>query len=579
MGQEYLDCYIRVSTSEQEKEGHSLDSQELIGRKVAEKLGLKFRLRNEGARSSTIGERQVLSELKSDIQEGLVKNIWCFDRSRMFRDLTDSSLFNKFYVQKFNVNIYEGESATLRTFDTPTDKLHDDLLTRFQQYENEIRKHRSQTGKRYLLEHVSGSKSVFLGGTATFGYANENKEWVINKDEAKWVKFIFNSVLKGKSTKWIKDQLDINGVSPRRTKSGLWSLGTLQKMLSNESYTGIKRWYDKDLEREFVYEIPQIITVSVFNRVRKEMKKRQKLKDNKKKHFSLLSRLLMCECGEMIGSQVKQGTRKNGQKYNTRTYYCLSKSRQWRDGIDRGCKNKLSMDMDKTNEFVLESIKKTVSDSVLLREKFKWDVIERKREKTKDINQSKKKLEQKCRKLQGQMERTIKNIARLETEKIQERKEAEVVNQIISNLEEELKITDSQYQKAVFEIEELDNEQSWLDWLTKYGEDIEVKTRSSKSKKDFINSVVDKIIVRSEFGEGRDGKQIQVGHSFDIYFMIAVVDDKLIWKDESRKSLGYDLERGHKKLSTGNADVSASKGRKKKPSAQITVLTNSVTVE
>jgi len=94
MSNQYLDCYIRVSTSEQEKEGHSLDSQEQIGRKVAEKLGMEFRLRNEGPRSSTIQYRSVLAELKDDIDKGRVENIWCFDRSRMFRDTTDAMLFS-----------------------------------------------------------------------------------------------------------------------------------------------------------------------------------------------------------------------------------------------------------------------------------------------------------------------------------------------------------------------------------------------------------------------------------------------------------------------------------------------------
>ena len=64
---EYFDCYIRVSTQEQTK-GFSLDTQEEVGRKLAKEKGLKFRLRNEGGRSSTIHYRPVLEELKDDIE-------------------------------------------------------------------------------------------------------------------------------------------------------------------------------------------------------------------------------------------------------------------------------------------------------------------------------------------------------------------------------------------------------------------------------------------------------------------------------------------------------------------------------
>ena len=70
-----LDCYTRVSTAEQKKSGNSLVVQKELGEKVAKKLGLKFRHRNEGARSSTIHYRDVLEQLKEDIEKGVVKNI------------------------------------------------------------------------------------------------------------------------------------------------------------------------------------------------------------------------------------------------------------------------------------------------------------------------------------------------------------------------------------------------------------------------------------------------------------------------------------------------------------------------
>ena len=92
---QYLGCYTRVSTTEQKKDGNSLTVQSDIGKRVAEKLGLKFRHYDEGARSSITQYRDVLETLKSDIIDGKVKNIWCLDRSRMFRDTTDAMLFRR----------------------------------------------------------------------------------------------------------------------------------------------------------------------------------------------------------------------------------------------------------------------------------------------------------------------------------------------------------------------------------------------------------------------------------------------------------------------------------------------------
>ena len=68
----FVDCYFRVSTQEQTK-GQSLDTQQEYGQKISNKLGLNFRPRNEGAKSSTRGFRPQLEEIKEDIEKGLIK--------------------------------------------------------------------------------------------------------------------------------------------------------------------------------------------------------------------------------------------------------------------------------------------------------------------------------------------------------------------------------------------------------------------------------------------------------------------------------------------------------------------------
>jgi len=99
MSNEYLDCYTRVYTTKQKTDGNSLEVQEVLGKEVSKKLGLKFRHRNEGSQSSTIGYREVLAELKHDITQGKVKNIWVQDRSRMFRS-HEGILFRKDFIEK-----------------------------------------------------------------------------------------------------------------------------------------------------------------------------------------------------------------------------------------------------------------------------------------------------------------------------------------------------------------------------------------------------------------------------------------------------------------------------------------------
>ena len=130
-----------------------------------------------------------------------------------------------------------------------------------------------------------------------FGYKNENKEWKLNKEEVKWVRFIFDSYENGKTVLDIKKELDKQGVATRRTKSGLWNLVTIQKMLRNKTYTGIHSVRVKKLDRTFSFKVPKIITVSQFNRVQKVLDLNMKNQDNNKKHHALLDGLLLCECG------------------------------------------------------------------------------------------------------------------------------------------------------------------------------------------------------------------------------------------------------------------------------------------
>ena len=159
MSNKFLDIYYRVSTQEQKKEGNSLEVQKDLGIKVAKKLGLEPRFHNEGARSSTIQFRQVLENLKYDIREGLVKNLWVSDRSRLFRDMTDSLLFRRDYLEKHKINLYEGETPSLLDLDSPAERFTYNVLTASKQLENEERQNKSIQGKLYRLRKDAPKKT------------------------------------------------------------------------------------------------------------------------------------------------------------------------------------------------------------------------------------------------------------------------------------------------------------------------------------------------------------------------------------------------------------------------------------
>ena len=561
MSNQYLDCYRRVSTTVQKTEGNSLQTQFELGQKVSKKLGLKFRDRNEGSHSSTIGHREVLEELKDDIVSGKVKNIWIQDSSRLFRDVVKSMNFRKHYLQEYDVRLFEGEHCSEEVkFETVQDRMMYDIWSLVQQSENEMRTEKFQRGYIQRLKRDSSSKPVFMGGTSLFGYKNINKEWTIEKNEEKWVKFIFDSYENGETLKSIKNELDKNGILSRR--GNLWSLGTLQKMLRNKTYTGIHSIHIKKIDKTFTYKTPKIISVSQFNRVQKKLNENHKYKENNKQHDSLLSRITECSCGTSIGSEVRQFTNNKGFKINTKKYFCLNKGYQWK-GKKIKCNNSKSLDMDLTDELVLGLVRNTVSNSSLLKEKFKEDVMKQKKNSDKEIEEDRRRIENSIQRLQTEIENTENQIVDLEVDIGLGKRDQNIVKKIISRFEEELDRQRKEYEELEEKLDELDNRSLWLDWVGQFGKELDLKTKDSKKQKEFLVGVVDKIIIHSETDMVR-GKETQIGHSFEIRYKMKIVNDSIQYLDDKKKSLGYDLIEGKNRQKTGiTKEVTLGRGRKK----------------
>ena len=103
----------------------------------------------------------------------------------------------------------------------------------------------------------------------------------------------------------------------------------------------------------------------------------------------------------------------------------------------------------------------------------------------------------------------------------------------------------------------------WVDWVEKFAENIEVSTRKFEDKKQFLDGLLDQIVVNTESGINRKEEQVQIGHSFDIRFKMKIVNDKLIWNDENDKRKGYNLKDSSNLLKTGFIhEVTARAGRK-----------------
>ena len=572
MGKQELHCYTRVSTMSQESKGSSLDTQKELGQKISKKLGLKFIHRNEGVHSSTIknktrrtdGEkfhyRFELENLKDDIESGLVKNIWCQDGSRMFRDSVDTTIFRRNYLQKFKVRFFEGDSGKEIDFNDEDSSVMYDLMGRLEEHENKKRTLKSERGTLKILERESGTKSVFLGGRILFGYINIDKTWNISNEESEYVQKIFDMYEKGSTVKYIKNLLDNEGV---KTRSGsLWSMGTISRMLRNKTYTGLHTVHLKRFDKTFSYKVPKIIQVGQFNRVQNILDRNLKYKDNNKKVDSLLGGLLFCECGTTVGSLIRDNKR-NGEVVSvTKKYHCLNKGYIWK-GKDITCTNSKSLSMEGTNKIVLELVKETVQNSNLLKENYKKTVMKQKSKSDKELNRLKKNIEDSIQYIYQQIDNIENQMVDIQIDLTLGKKEESMVKKLTQRYQEELDKYDVKRKDKEDELEQIDKDNKWLDWVSRFGKELNTNVKNKEKQREFIEGVVDKIIVHSEMDMNRSEKLVQVGHSLEVHYKMGIVDDKLDYKDDNKKSKGYEIQKGKSSsISKMNTELTLQSGRK-----------------
>jgi len=58
------------------------------------------------------------------------------------------------------------------------------------------------------------------------------------------------------------------------------------------------------------------------------------------------------------------------------------------------------------------------------------------------------------------------------------------------------------------------------------------------------------------------GKEVQFGHSLEIKYKMKIVGDKINYKDDTKKSKGYDVKDGRFNLKTGTiGEITLQRGR------------------
>lgn len=290
--------YIRVSTDEQAKEGHSLEEQldrinEFCNYK---KLQIIKVYSDDGKSAKDMKGRPEFLKMVKDVKNGKINNICIYKLDRLTRSVRD--------LEEILVLLDECNCGLMSVSEEINTKGYMGvffirLTILLAQLEVE------QTRERTIMGLIGTVKQGIPIGKIPLGYKRDlnnedsklKKKAIINEEEAQVIRRIFNLYLKGYSYYFISKKLIEEG-----NKMKKWKDYEIQQIINNRIYCGDieHRKTLKDKET-IIYEnvVPPIISKEVFNEC-------QVLIEKNKQSFGesleyMFGKTLYCnKCGSML---------------------------------------------------------------------------------------------------------------------------------------------------------------------------------------------------------------------------------------------------------------------------------------
>ena len=305
---DHMKCaiYTRVSTDNQaEVEFNSCEAQEAkIKSFIQSQENMEiFKVYSDLGFTGANINRPALTEMLQDIRERRINLVISYKIDQLTRSPKD------FYqlIELFDKCGVDFISVTER-FDTstPSGRLLRNIMLTFAQFERELASERT---KDKMLQRAQ--KGMWNGGLVPFGYKAENKKLIINEDDAKSVRSIYESYITGDPIAKISKVVGLS-------KSRIFTI------LRNPIYIGKIKYAGKFSEGNH----GPIISQDIFN-LTQEIHKKQVRKLRLYKDY-LLAGLIRCkECGSYM---TPCHTNKNKKRKIQRYYYyrCTSTfKRDW----------------------------------------------------------------------------------------------------------------------------------------------------------------------------------------------------------------------------------------------------------
>lgn len=309
--------YIRVSTEEQ-KQGHSLEAQESMLKEFADKKGYEiYDVYNDGGYSGKNFNRPEIQRLLRDLKDDKIDVILVWKVDRLSRNNTD-------VMSLIDIELTPRKKSLIITSidmdsSSPTGHMFISLLSTFARYERATIIDRVKAGMQKRAE-----KGYWNGGSI-LGYDSVDKKLIINENESKIVREIFQLRAEGKGYKFIVNILNDKGIKTKTGKN--FSIPAIKLIVNNYIYSGKMVWkkHQDWGTRRRAGKAEPIIVEGIHDAIIDEglWERVQKVNELQKNSFSsnrnfngkfLLTGILKCpKCG--AGTVISKTKKRNSDDY------------------------------------------------------------------------------------------------------------------------------------------------------------------------------------------------------------------------------------------------------------------------
>ncbi len=322
--------YTRVSTTDQAREGHSLEEQEKRLRAMCEANNYKvYKVYTDAGISGKSAEnRPAYQQMLKDMKKGKFNLIVAFKMDRLSRSIID---FEEFFNETKKYNC--GVELLCEKIDTSgaAGMMFARILGIFAQFERELIQERTLVGVESAVNkgHIGGKPPLGYKHKLDGSGKHKLKEWEIDKDEAEIVKEIFELCASGKTyfqiSKILKEKYPNVISSIKRNKETgeekiiyrKWNDSSISTILNNKSYMGVYE-YRKSVKNKDTMEIigvvPAIISEELYNDCQ-EMIARNGRNYYRSKNYLFIQRLVCPHCGRILACNGCKNKMKNDYLY------------------------------------------------------------------------------------------------------------------------------------------------------------------------------------------------------------------------------------------------------------------------